>query len=243
MGGVWRAAEGSPTAGGSVWVSWSTGFYNIVPNLQAPSYPNATIYAPRFPDQASVASVVRVNHFTSQAQPANACMHAAAIMAFKRPWVPAAHCHDALRQVEWGLSAAGPFNNTAIGYARGYIQVILAQPPHLQACLMRVAWQSESAGNVLNIMMHCRLLPLQTYLTSSATFASSLLHHVHVTGIPYGTPIYYKCAHACPARRACPCLPPAATRGITCAPIALVNHGSHSMLQMLHAGAVTPARS
>jgi hypothetical protein len=106
-------AEGSPTAGGSVWVSWSTGFYKIVPNLQAPSYPNATLYAPQFPDLASVASVV-----------------------------------------EWGLSPAGPFNNTAVGYARGYIQ---------------------------------------TYLTSSATFASTLLHHVHVTGIPYGTPIYYKC--------------------------------------------------
>lgn len=53
----WRA-EGSPTAGGSVWVSWSTGFYKIVPNLQAPSYPNATLYAPQFPDLASVASVV-----------------------------------------------------------------------------------------------------------------------------------------------------------------------------------------
>ncbi len=37
-------------------------------------------------------------------------------------------------------------------------------------------------------------LPLQTYLHNSGTFVSSLLHHVHVTGIPYGTPIYYKCA-------------------------------------------------
>jgi hypothetical protein len=28
---------------------------------------------------------------------------------------------------------------------------------------------------------------------------SSLLHHVHVTGIPYGTPIYYKCACVAPS--------------------------------------------
>jgi hypothetical protein len=34
-----------------------------------------------------------------------------------------AHTEDILRQVEWGLSPAGPFNNTAVGYARGYIQV------------------------------------------------------------------------------------------------------------------------
>jgi hypothetical protein len=106
-------AEGSPTAGGSVWVSWSTGNYSFYPNQQAPSYPTSTIYAPQFADPASYNAVVM-----------------------------------------WGLSAAGPFTNTVTGYSRAYIQ---------------------------------------TYLHNSGTFVSSLLHHVHVTGIPYGTPIYYKC--------------------------------------------------
>ena len=53
------AAEGSPTAGGSVWVSWSTGFITFYPNVQAPFYPNAPLYAPQFPDPASVASIVQ----------------------------------------------------------------------------------------------------------------------------------------------------------------------------------------
>jgi hypothetical protein len=54
----WRA-EGSPTAGGSVWVSWSTGNYSFYPNQQAPSYPTSTIYAPQFADPASYNAVVR----------------------------------------------------------------------------------------------------------------------------------------------------------------------------------------
>lgn len=33
----------------------------------------------------------------------------------------------------------------------------------------------------------------QTYLHDGNTYVSSLLHHVHVLGIPYGAPIYYKC--------------------------------------------------
>ena len=40
-------------------MSWSTGFYSFVQNQQAPYYPNATLYAPQFPDPASVESVVR----------------------------------------------------------------------------------------------------------------------------------------------------------------------------------------
>ncbi len=56
---VCAAAEGSPTAGGSIWVSWSTGFITFYPNLQAPSYPNATLYAPQFQDPTSVASIVQ----------------------------------------------------------------------------------------------------------------------------------------------------------------------------------------
>jgi hypothetical protein len=53
-------------------------------------------------------------------------------------------------------------------------------------------------------------LPLQTYLHDSGTQISALQHHVHVTGIPYGTPIYYKCAHAPHAESLAwqPCLPP-----------------------------------
>ena len=52
-------AEGSATAGGSVWVSWSTGNYSFYPNQQAPSYPTSTIYAPQFADPASYNAVVR----------------------------------------------------------------------------------------------------------------------------------------------------------------------------------------
>ena len=40
-------------------MSWSTGFYSIAPNLQAPYYPNATQYAPQFPFPGSVQSMVR----------------------------------------------------------------------------------------------------------------------------------------------------------------------------------------
>ncbi len=39
---------------------------------------------------------------------------------------------------------------------------------------------------------------MQTYVHGNGTQVSSLLHHVHVVGIPYGTPIYYKCARAKP---------------------------------------------
>ena len=35
---------------------------------------------------------------------------------------------------------------------------------------------------------------MQTYVFNGQTFVSSLLHHVQLTGIPYGTPIYYQCA-------------------------------------------------
>jgi hypothetical protein len=58
LASIWVHAEGSPSAGGSVWVSWATGNTTFYPNPQAPFYPNATFYAPKIPDPASVASVV-----------------------------------------------------------------------------------------------------------------------------------------------------------------------------------------
>ena len=39
-------------------MSWATGFSSFYVNQQAPYYPNATLYAPQFPDPASVASTV-----------------------------------------------------------------------------------------------------------------------------------------------------------------------------------------
>ena len=38
----------------------------------------------------------------------------------------------------------------------------------------------------------CLLSP-QTYLHDNYTFVSELLHHVQVTAVPYGVPIFYKC--------------------------------------------------
>jgi len=43
---------------GTVIVGWSTGNGTIAPNLQAPYYPNATLYAPQTPDPASYNSTV-----------------------------------------------------------------------------------------------------------------------------------------------------------------------------------------
>ena len=43
---------------GTVVIGWSTGNGTIVNNLQAPYYPNATIYAPQTPDPASYNSTV-----------------------------------------------------------------------------------------------------------------------------------------------------------------------------------------
>lgn len=36
----------------------------------------------------------------------------------------------------------------------------------------------------------------QTYFFRGPTAVSQLFHHVHVTGIPYGKTIYYKCSPA-----------------------------------------------
>ena len=47
-------------------MSWSTGLSSFYPNLQAPLYPTSTIYAPKIPDPASVASTVRPSAALSQ---------------------------------------------------------------------------------------------------------------------------------------------------------------------------------
>ena len=134
-------AEGSTTTG-SAWLTWSTGFFSFVQNAQAPAYPTS-LYAPQTPDPASVASVV-----TAPARPAPfAVTQPRSLAVFFLYWVqihpPVAcprmehddwdKCHEHERadrlalawkvQVQWGLTAGGPYPNTASGYAQAYIQV------------------------------------------------------------------------------------------------------------------------
>jgi hypothetical protein len=112
---------------GSVWISWATGFYQIYNNPQAPLYPNSTLYAPETPDRKSVDSVVRgraavlrllfcEGHIHQNRQAAlwdrypKACTNSVVMLL-------------AMLQVQWGVVSGGPYEKSAQGYTRSYIQV------------------------------------------------------------------------------------------------------------------------
>ncbi|KAK9902776.1 hypothetical protein WJX75_005806 [Coccomyxa subellipsoidea] len=56
-----------------------------------------------------------------------------------------------------------------------------------------VEWSLTAGGPYTTTATGYARSYIQTYLHDGNTYVSNLLHHVHVTGIPYGQSIYYKC--------------------------------------------------
>ncbi|BDA42117.1 Purple acid phosphatase 15 [Coccomyxa sp. Obi] len=55
-----------------------------------------------------------------------------------------------------------------------------------------VQYSLTSGGPYLSVSGYARSY-IQTYIHDGNTYVSNLFHHVHVTGLPYGQPVYYKC--------------------------------------------------
>ncbi|CAL8468194.1 g7733 [Coccomyxa elongata] len=55
-----------------------------------------------------------------------------------------------------------------------------------------VQYSLTAGGPYLSVSGSARSY-IQTYIHDGATYVSNLFHHVHLTNLPYGQPIYYKC--------------------------------------------------
>lgn len=112
----------------------------------------------------------------------------------------AADLQSAGQQVQWGLTKGGPYPFTAGGYATAYIQVTRTPAFPSQIPGLKATRELQGIGPLWMDVQRCILrvnadavLPaLQTYLHDGPTFVSELLHNVHITGLPYGVPIYYR---------------------------------------------------
>ncbi|EIE19892.1 Metallo-dependent phosphatase [Coccomyxa subellipsoidea C-169] len=71
--------------------------------------------------------------------------------------------------------------------------VYAPQTPDPSSVASIVEWSLTAGGPYTKTAKGYARSYIQTYLHDGNTYVSNLLHHVHVTGIPYGKTIYYKC--------------------------------------------------